>query len=257
MILGIDAGGSALKLAALENGTLSFSYCADYGGKPLRELIPQGCDRIALTGVNSLTCGAQELGIAVTHIPELQAIGRGGTYLTGKERALVVSVGTGTAFILADHGQYTHLGGSGLGGGSLCGLGQKLFGTDDAAFLDGLAMQGDLDRVDLTIGDLFSGSETLDPSLTAANLAKVKPDATDADWAMGMVNLILQPIGTMAMLACSGHKLDTVILTGAVAGLKSAKGVFHRFQEGYGIEYILPEQGRYATAIGAVLLAGE
>lgn len=255
MIIGIDAGGSALKLVAMERGEVSFSHYELNGGNSLSELVPGGASRIALTGVGAESCGARELGLPVTHISELEAIGRGGLYLAGRERAVIISIGTGTAFVLADGDKFTHLGGSGIGGGTLFGLGERLFGLRDAALLDELASRGEEHNVDITIGDLFSGSETLDPRLTAANLAKANPEATDADWAAGLVNLILQAIGTMAMLACGGHGIGTVIITGAAAGFSAAEDCYQKFQDMYGIEYLIPPHAEFSTAVGAVLIA--
>lgn len=256
-ILGIDAGGSAVKLVTITDGKIGFSHYEQNGGTPLSELIPPHTKRLALTGVGVERCGARELAIPAVDIPELQAIGRGGTYLSNRDRALILSIGTGTAFILADHGKYTHLGGSGLGGGTLFGLSERLFGTRDPNKLDALARNGDESNVDLTIGDLFSGSETLDPKLTASNLAKKNSDATEADWAAGIVNLVLQALGTMAILTCGGHKLDCVVITGAAVRFSAVHAVYRKFQDIYGIEFIIPPLAEFSTAAGAVLIAGE
>lgn len=254
-IIGIDAGGSALKLVTMSGNEIDYSRYEDNGGRPLSLLLPGGVSRIALTGVGGDKCGARTLGLPITEVSELQAVGRGGTYLAKRDRAIIVSIGTGTAFVLADNGQYTHLGGSGVGGGTLAGLGEHIFGTSDFHKLDRLAAQGDEYNVDLTVGDLFEGSETLDPRLTASNLAKRNPDATDADWAAGIVNLVLQAVGTMATLACGGHRVKTVIITGAAAALSAAPAAYGKFQDMYGIEFIIPPNAAFATAVGAVLIA--
>lgn len=254
-IIGIDAGGSALKLVMMSGDEISFSCYEKNGGRPLIELIPPGVTRIALTGVGADKCGARDFGLPVFNVSELDAIGRGGTYLAGHERAVIMSVGTGTAFILADNGEYKHLGGSGVGGGTFIGLGERMFGTPNPKTLDALAAGGDEYNVDLTIGDLFEGSDTLDTRLTASNLAKRNPQATDADWAAGIVNLILQSVGTTATIACSGYGMKTVIVTGAATALSAAAAVYKKFQDVYGIEFIIPENAEYATAIGAVLIA--
>lgn len=253
-IIGIDAGGSALKLVTMSGNKISYSRYEDNGERPLSRLLPDGISHIALTGVGGDKCGAKELGLPITKVSELHAIGRGGTFLAKRDRAIIMSIGTGTAFVLADNGQYTHLGGSGVGGGTLTGLGAHIFGTSDFRKLDKLAAQGDEYNVDLTVGDLFGGSETLDPRLTASNLAKHNPGATDADWAAGIVNLVLQAVGTMATLACGGHGIKSVIITGAAAALSAAPAAYKKFQDMYGIEFIIPENAAFATAVGAVLI---
>ena len=254
MMIGIDAGGSALKLVAMNDGKISFSRYAE-NGTPIGGILPKGVSSIALTGVNSDKCGAKDLGLPFVEISELEAIGRGGTYLSGKENAIITSMGTGTAFVLARDGEYTHLGGSGIGGGTLMGLGRRIFGISDALKLDELASRGDEYNVDLTIGDLFSGSETLDPRLTASNLAKHSGTASDADWAAGIVNLVLQAVGTMATLACGGRGIDTVVITGAAAKLSAAGAGYQKFQDIYGIDFIIPDNAEFSTAAGALLIA--
>ena len=42
--------------------------------------------------------------------------------MSGLDRAVVVSMGTGTAYVMADKGRVSHLGGTGVGGGTLLGL---------------------------------------------------------------------------------------------------------------------------------------
>ena len=55
-------------------------------------------------------------------VDEFHAIGKGGLFLTGLTRAIIVSMGTGTAFIIADQNGEKHIGGTGIGGGTLLGL---------------------------------------------------------------------------------------------------------------------------------------
>ena len=256
MMIGIDAGGSALKLVAMNEGKISCSRYVE-NGTSIDSILPNGSSHIALTGVNGDKCGAKDLGLPVLEISELEAIGRGGTYLSGRENAIIASIGTGTAFVLANCGEYTHLGGSGIGGGTLLGLGRRIFNISDASELNELASRGDEYNVDLTIGDLFSGSETLDPRLTASNLARLNGAAGDADWAAGVVNLVLQAVGTMATLACGGHGVKTVVITGAAAKLSAAKAAYRKFQDMYGIEFIIPDNAEFSTAAGALLIAEE
>lgn len=57
---------------------------------------------------------------------EFQAIGYGGLKLSGLTDALVVSMGTGTAYVRAGKDGMKHIGGSGVGGGTLMGLASRL-----------------------------------------------------------------------------------------------------------------------------------
>ena len=68
-----------------------------------------------------------------------------------------------------------------------------------------------------------------------------------------MVNLVLQAIGTMTVLACQSCDAKTVVLTGSMTTLPQAVTNFQLFEKLYGIRYIIPENATFATAIGAGL----
>ena len=67
------------------------------------------------------------------------------------------------------------------------------------------------------------------------------------------MNLVLQAIGTMTVLACQCCNTRTVVLTGSMTTLSQVKPNFENFENLYGIHYIVPENATFATAIGAGL----
>ena len=147
-----------------------------------------------------------------------------------------------------------HIIGSGIGGGTLSGLSELITGVHQYALIRKLCQDGDLSQIDLTIGDMSKGKVgTLPPEATAANFAKLAEDATSADKMRGLVNLVLQAIGTMSVLACRTCGTNTVVLTGALTMLPPAHETFELFTQLYGVEYIIPENATFATAIGAAL----
>ncbi|MCL2342646.1 MAG: pantothenate kinase, partial [Firmicutes bacterium] len=125
MTIGIDAGGSALKIALSRDGKMGHGLYENYGGRSTEEMIGTFLDAcgavnsLHVTGVHAKTCGAETFGLPPVYVPEPEAIGRGGTALAGLNEAIVASVGTGTAFVLCRNGEYTHLGGTGIGGGTI------------------------------------------------------------------------------------------------------------------------------------------
>ncbi len=266
MILGIDAGTSAVKLAVLDGEKLVLTHYERNLGSSMetlnRALWNSGARDLeltaaAVTGLNGNNCHPEEMGLPLYGVSEIDAIGRGGRYLGGLDRALIVNLGSGSTFVLADGDAYTHLGGSGVGGGTLIGLGRRLLGVSDPQALAELAAKGDLGRVDLRIGDLFAGSETLQPELTASNLAKLDPDATDADWAAGIFNLVLQTVGTMAILACGGRGVEDIVLLGGLALQPFALDCFGTFNKMYPQRFFIADNPACATALGAALLLRE
>ena len=263
MIIGIDMGASAVKIAALEDGRPVLThYEPGRGGD-----IPALCERlgldlgragaVGLTGLSAKGAGLERLGIGPAAVPEAEAIGRGGTFLSGLDDVIVASMGTGTAFVHAKGGVYSHLCGTGVGSGTLSGLARKVLGISDMKAFDALAMSGDTNHVDLTIGDFVEMHGQLAAGLTASNLARRNPDATDADWAAGLCTLVYQVVGTMSLLACRGCGARAVVVTGAAASSGPSLANFRRFTDSFGLDYCVPEHAGFATAMGAALRAAE
>jgi type II pantothenate kinase len=261
MIIGIDMGASAVKLCGLQGDQIVFTHYESGTRKnvlPLLEQLgvaPAAADAIALTGLAARESGLEGLGLTLKYIREPDAIGAGAVWLSGRDDAVVSSIGTGSAFVLARGGKYKHLCGTGVGGGTLSGLALRTFGIRDMAEFDRLASAGNTAAVDLLIGDFVASYGDLDPSMTASNLAKCNLGATDADWAAGLANLVLQTLGTMSLLACRGQGASCVIVTGALAGSAASRANFEKFAGAYGTDFIIPPHSECATAIGAARLA--
>lgn len=261
MVLGIDMGASALKLCVLKDDEIALTHYESGRAHDVPALLTRlGVDAknagaIAVTGLSCADSGLEAAGLSLKHIPEPDAIGAGGVWLSGRDNVIVSSIGTGSAFIHACDGKYTHLCGTGVGGGTLKGLSSQVLGVSNMKEFDRMALVGDTGRVDLLIGDFVTNYGQLDPYITASNLARLNPDASQDDWAAGISNMVLQVIGTMSLLACMGQKASGVVVTGAMAGSELSRRNFATFTSAYGVEYIIPEHSDCATAIGAARLA--
>ena len=268
VILGIDIGGSTTKIVGLrtDGSVLSMlrvraedQVTSLYGalGNYLTSngLTLKDVRRVVLTGVGASYVEGDIYGLPTCKVDEFSASGTGALALSGQDSAVVVTMGTGTAFMWAEKdGTVRHLCGSGIGGGTLGGLCRKLVGMERFGQIKKLAAQGDLGQVDLTIADITCNpAPTLDPTLTAANFGNLAEDASPADLAAGAVNLVLQAIGTMTVLACQCCDTRTVVLTGSMTTLDQVQPNFENFEKLYGIHYIVPENATFATAIGAGL----
>ena len=267
IILGIDVGGSTTKVVGLDvhgnplsmlrvraedQVTSLFGALGNYLSS--NHLTLEDVRRVVLTGVGASYVDGNIYGLPTYRVDEFSASGAGALALSGQERAVVSTMGTGTAFLLAEKGRVQHLCGSGIGGGTLGGPCHKLVGMERFGQIKKLALGGDLGQVDLTIGDITKNpAATLDPTLTAANFGNLAEDANCADVAAGVVNLVLQAIGTMTVLACRCCDTKTVVLTGSMTTLDQVKPNFENFERLYGIHYIIPDNATFATAIGAAL----
>ncbi|MCS7103479.1 MAG: pantothenate kinase, partial [Candidatus Korarchaeum sp.] len=85
---------------------------------------------IAVSGGRIRSLPNRLFGLPLIEVDEIEAIGRGGAFLAKLDECVVVSAGTGTAIVEVrrrDSGYYVkHLGGTGVGGGTLLGLNKLL-----------------------------------------------------------------------------------------------------------------------------------
>ena len=275
-VLGIDVGGSTTKIVGFreENGKyvltppqcvratdpLTSIYGA-FGRFTMQNgLALSDIDRVMMTGVGS-TFTEKPLyeGLDCRTVPEFESVGRGGLYLSGLEEAIVVSMGTGTALIHAkkvgDETKTEYLGGTGVGGGTLIGLSRQILGVDTIEHIEQLCEGGDLSKIDLRISDI--SNKELFPNMacdmTASNFGKLSDLATKNDIALGIINMVGETIGMLAVFAARNHNLDRVVLTGNLTAIAPIREVFQTMEKLFGVHFIIPEHAQYGTVIGAAL----
>ena len=268
VILGIDIGGSTTKIVGLRRDGSTIAMHRVQAQDPITSLYGalgnflftnglalSDVSRIVLTGVGASYVEGDIYSIPTEKVEEFTAVGVGGLALSGQEKAVVVSMGTGTAFIWAERGkEVRHLCGSGVGGGTLAGLCSRLCGTRQYDQIVKLALEGDVNHIDLTVGDITRNSHpSLPLDITAANFGNISDSATPGDFAAGAVNMVLQSIGTTAVMACRACGCETVVLTGFMSKLPQAADCFAIFTRLHGIRFVIPEHAAFATSIGAAL----
>lgn len=264
--IGLDVGGSITKIIGFREGEplIRTRVQADdpvasaYGalGKFLTEnqLQLEEVRSIHATGVGASYLDGQLLRRETVIVPEFDAVGIGGLYTAGVERAIVVSMGTGTSIVYADQQEIRHIIGSGVGGGTLLGLSQVILNVRDFETIGEMAEGGNLRRVDLSIGDISRYDiPGLSSDTTASNFGRVGDRATPQDLALGVINLVFQSVGTDAVLAARLEHADKIVFTGNLAVLSKGCEVLRGFSELYQVDIVVPEQAEYATAIGAAL----
>ena len=266
MIVGIDIGGTTTDAAAMKDGKLIAVVSVEAGdpitaasgalGKVVSQLeVPLSqIDTIAVTGVGSNALGPTLLGLPVKRVLEFQAIGLGGSFLTNLDEAIVVSMGTGTALVLYRRGECTHYLGSGIGGGTILGLAKLILGVSNYGELVQLAEGGNTSRVDLTVGDIAGGSiGDLPEDATAANFGKVSIHSQKSDIARGLINMVFQTAGLLAIASARANRLEDIILTGKLSLGPDAAPYFREIQKIFGANFSIPKKAGFATSIGAAL----
>lgn len=271
VIIGIDIGGSTTKIVGFTSeGThkliepLSVKatdpVTSVYGafGKFLTQnnLELSDIEKVSITGVGSKYITKPLYSLPCQNVPEFECIGLGGLYLSNLNEAIVVSMGTGTALVHATRGKdIEYLGGTGVGGGTLVGLSDRLFGMTNPEHISELAKGGNLDNIDLRIKDITPGNYSLPENMTAANFGKVKDLATKEDVALGLINMIFETVGMMAVFNSRMHNVRDIVLTGNLTQISQAPTTFTTLSEMFDINFMIPERAQYSTVIGAALCA--
>ena len=265
-VIGIDIGGSTTKIVGIREGflmkpiqvTATDPVTSLYGafGRYMSEngLDLKDVSEIRLTGVGASHFKGDIYGIKTEKTNEFQCIGLGGLHLTRLDSAIIVSMGTGTAFVRADGCNISHIGGTGVGGGTLLGLSSKLLQIRNFASICDLAQGGNLDNVDLAVGDISQdSSEKLTRKTTASNFGKISDYAGKEDIALGLINMVFQTVGMTAAFACRSVGVNDVVLCGNLTTIPDALSFFDVIHELHGVNFHLPQHAEYATALGAAL----
>lgn len=266
MIIGIDVGGSTTKIVGLEDGEIrspQFITAADpitslFGafGKYIYDngIDLRSVDQVMLTGVGSAYIEGSLYGLPTAKTDEFMANALGARYRSGLDRMIVVSMGTGTSFIRVDGDTIEHLGGLAIGGGTLQGLSRLLFHTHDFRQTVEMASKGDTSAVDLQIRDISKEEiPGLPYGVTASNFGKAESNARNEDVAAGLVNMILQAIGSSANFIAQNTSINDFVLIGNLSMLPQCRTVFDKIERLYGIRAHIPEFTEYRTAVGAAL----
>ena len=274
VVIGIDVGGSTTKIVGFRksgaNRTLiepqfvraddpvtsvygAFGKFTDENGLALGEI-----DKVLVTGVGSAYIKNGIYGLDCSTVPEFRGIGLGGLYLSGLPEALCVSMGTGTALVMASGDNIKYLGGTGVGGGTLMGLSKLLTNADTVEHIFELAKSGDLSKVDLRIGDITSGNTLVELTrdLTASNFGNVSDLAGKSDICAGVINMVFETVGMLSVFAARSCATKRIVLTGNLTALDSFSEKMQKFNSMYekeGIEFVIPARSAFATVIGTAL----
>lgn len=269
VVIGIDVGGSTTKIVGFdENGNLipplfvkatdpitsiygAFGKFIDTNSLDLKQI-----KKIMMTGVGSSYITKPIYGLKCISVPEFECIGKGGLYISGLEKAIAVSMGTGTAIVYAEKGGFTnYLGGTGVGGGTIIGLSKKLIGIEHISNIIELAEQGDLNRIDLRISDIAKMGvlSEMPGQMTASNFGNVSEMANKNDLSLGILNMVFETIAMLALFAARNYSINDIVLTGNLTSIPLAYQIFDSLNTMFGVKFIINEHSQYATVIGAAL----
>lgn len=261
--IGIDAGGSLIKLAYEEAGRLhvkTYDYTEkDRLSQWLQLLTPQA----AVNGTGGKWNDvAASLKLNTQSIDEFPAIVSGTNYLLEETNQrlneyILVSIGTGTSIFHVEQDSFERLLGSGIGGGTWLGLGSLIAKGKTFRELVELSATGDHENSDLLVKDIYQMDDApLTGELTAANFGKahLPGDKSEADHLQALTQLIGEVIVSLAGTVAASKTINHIVFVGStLRGNQPLRDVLSSFQEMFSYKPIFLEKGAYAGAIGALL----
>ena len=264
--VGIDIGGSTTKIIGIRGDEIitpmivkandpiaslfgAFGKFIDQNALSLGSI-----ERIAITGVGSSHVDKSIYDIETIKVQEFLCNGYGGLHLSGLKSATIVSMGTGTAIVRACNGDIEHVGGTGVGGGTLLGLSNRMLNIREIDLLIETAKDGDLSNVDLLVSDISRDVlPTLPSKSTASNFGKISDLASKSDIAMGIINLVFETIGTLAAFAARSSSTNKIVLIGNLTTIPQCHDVMRALEAIYPNEFIIPDHAEFGTAVVAAL----
>lgn len=273
IIIGIDLGGSTTKIVGFDSDCCAnrlidplFVRATDpitavYGafGKFLdtNNFSLEDIKKVMVTGVGASYLSKPLYGLPCEKVAEFTANGLGGLYLSGLDRALITSCGTGTSLVYAERGaEPKYLGGTGVGGGTLVGLSKKMLNMDNVEHISDLAATGSLDNIDLKIKDITKADilPGFGDIMTASNFGSVSDLATREDLALGIINMVFETIGMISIFAARNYGLRDIVLTGNLSAVRQAPQIFAILNQMFDMNFIIPSNSSFGTVIGAALM---
>lgn len=275
-ILSIDLGSTVQKyiVMKIDNDNIILYKKNHYKRIEVKDIIGLLCDElknegvdiehdveIVLTGCFSNEISDEYNGIKIVKVPEYTAVAYGTLLLAKLDKAIIVSIGTGTCFIYSDLVEVRHIGGTGMGGGAIYGIGTKMYKIEDIDKMIENAMQGDRKNVDLYIGDITKDDKIIDlgKDLTASNLTKTTKESNDNDFVLSLYNVLCQNIGIEAIfvrdIIIKEKKWDKeelpMIFVGGILKHNLIKELLDGIASDLKEKFMYVENNQYVTAIGA------
>lgn len=263
--IGIDIGITSTKIAAVQGNEVLFAVIlreifspeiitdllAHYGFKST------DVESISVTGVGQSKIKYPLLEKIPRPVGEFEANAAGAGFFYDLEKFIIVSMGTGTSFVKVENGEYAHLGGSALGGGTLTGLSKMVFHGDSSTYICKLADKGDLAHVDLHLDEVCKVDKRFPLRITASNIRKGNKQTSREDAALGLLNLVVQNIGVMAYFAGLGFGIKDFVCIGRVTQIPQCEQLLEQVSKLYEVNFHIPKYAPFITAIGAAVAVGK
>jgi len=263
--IGIDAGGSLIKIVIEEKGKLTYKK---YPIEKLDEAM--GWLSILAQQAEVNVTGGKAEYLKKRFFPQARVVTEfkstcvGANYLIKQSRLqiaskfILVNIGTGTSWYLIEEEKTERVLGSGIGGGTFMGLGKLLSSKSKYSQLAEQAKEGDKANIDLLVKDIYHpGEPPIEGTLTASNFAKAEKLAahSESDIMAALVNMIAETIVLFSYQTANLHQTKEIVYIGSTLIENPALQVgLEGFSTMVGLTpYFLPE-GEYCGALGSLIV---
>lgn len=267
IVIGIDVGISTTKIVGIDEKGMVISPIRIKATDPITSLYGafgkylhdnkiklDEIEHVMLTGVGAAYIDEHIYGLPTSKSEEFIADGLGAKYESKLDRMIVVSMGTGTSLVKCDGENIKHIGGIGIGGGTLAGLSRIMLKTDDIKQITNLAKDGDVSKINLLIKDISAKPLPGLPMNAVASLfSNAKTNASREDIAKGLIWMVLQCIGSATILSSLESGIKDFVLIGNLSLLPLCREVYPAMEKVYGVRFHVPKYSEFCTAIGAAL----
>jgi len=263
MRIGIDAGGSLIKIAYTEQNATHFGkFPASQLDAAAKWVNDQTVSDLSITGGKAGVLN-QKLKTDAKIVPEFEATVAGVNQLLledghSLDSFILTNVGTGTSIHHINGDQNVRIIGTGVGGGTLMGLSKLLTGLEDYEEITKLGANNLRDRVDLKVHHIYEGTEPPIPGdLTASNFGNVHhltSEFSNEEFTSAVIGLVAETITVVSLQVARQTNSNAIVFIGSTfTNNPLMKDIVERYTKMYGLQPIILQHGEYSGAVGAML----
>ncbi len=272
--VGIDIGQSLTKIVYIDGGNMILSiFPTKHGFNKIAEFLDNKRSNIVQINIT----GGRAYNIFKKYeeqyhcklIDEFEANVKGIEYLFQFNKkqplshSLIVTIGTGTSMVLKKD-DFSHIGGTALGGGFFMGLSKLLFNIEDYQQAIEIAKKGNRYNVDLKVSDIYPPEDEridlLFREFTAASLGKIDLDfnrnnLNKGDLLNSIICMIGENIGTLANLMADNNDVLNIVFCGGFLRVnRIARKILSLISKVHKKSAIFLNNSEFCGAIGALFL---
>lgn len=266
--IGIDAGGTLTKIAYWnENKEMVFERFLSSDFQKVKAWIETNHPNasICVTGGR-----AEQLKVHFNSSEEIPYIVEFDATMTGvmyqlkqatiqPNEAIIANIGTGTSIHIMQNNEHRRLGGTGIGGGTLLGLGMTLTGISDYEEIIKQSTAGSRADIDVLVSDIYKNNKLpIKGTLTASNFGGIalnaKSDTSNSNLLAGVQGIIGEVVASLCIQVAEANQLEDIIYIGTTL---EDNALLQQIIESYTIlkqkNPIFLDHHGYSGAIGALL----